>query len=226
MKRITVIVVNWNGKRFLSECLESLRRQTYRNFSTLVVDNGSEDDSVAFIEQHFPEVGIIPLSHNTGFAYANNIALKTLDTEYAAMLNNDAVADEKWLEALVNALDRCPEAGMAGSKMLFYDAKDMIDRVGDAYSTAGTGLLRGRGMPSESYHQAEKIFGACAGAALYRTAMFRDIGLFDEDFFILYEDVDLSFRAQLKGYECLYVPDAIAYHKASATIIHDSPTSV
>ena len=226
MKRVAAIVVNWNGKRFLSECLESLKRQTYRNFSTVVVDNGSEDDSVAFIEQHFPEVRLICLSHNTGFAYANNIALKELDTEYAALLNNDAVADEKWLESLVNGLDRCLEAGMAASKMLFYEAKHLIDRVGDAYSTAGTGLLRGRGMPSESYNKAEKIFGACAGAALYRTAMLRDVGLFDEDFFILYEDVDLSFRAQLKGYQCLYVPDAIVYHKASATIVHDSPTSV
>jgi GT2 family glycosyltransferase len=226
MKRVTVIVVNWNGKQFLSECLESLRHQSYRNFSTVVVDNGSEDDSVAFIEYHFPELRLIRLSHNTGFAYANNIAMKEADTEYIALLNNDAVADERWLESLVNALDACPEAGMAGSKMLFYDAKHIIDRVGDAYSTAGTGLLRGRGMSSESYDKPEKIFGACAGAALYRTDMLGDVGLFDEDFFLLYEDVDLSFRAQLKGYECLYVPDAIVYHKASATIVHDSPTSV
>ncbi len=226
MKRVTVIIVNWNGKRFLSECLESLRNQSYREFSAVVVDNGSEDDSAAFIERHFPEVRLICLAYNTGFAYANNIALKEADTEYAVLLNNDAVADEQWLDSLVSALDACPEAGMAASKMLFYNEKHIIDRVGDAYSTAGTGLLRGRGMSSESYDKPEKIFGACAGAAIYRTSMLDDVGLFDEDFFLLYEDVDLSFRVQLKGYECLYVPDAIVYHKASATIVHDSPTSV
>lgn len=226
MNRIEVIVVNWNGKHFLAECLDSLRRQTYQGFSTIVVDNGSQDDSVAFIEQNFPEVKLIRLPHNTGFAVANNIALRETEAEYAALLNNDAVSDEKWLETLANALDACPKAGLAASKMLFYDAKNIIDRVGDAYSTAGTGLLRGRGLSSRAYSKAEKIFGACAGAAMYRTSMLNDIGLFDEDFFLLYEDVDLSFRAQLKGYECLYVPDAVVYHKASATIVHDSPTSI
>lgn len=226
MKRITVIIVNWNGKRFLSECLNSLRNQTYQDFSTIVVDNGSEDGSTAFIAENFPEVRLIRLSCNTGFAVANNIALKQVDTEYAALLNNDAVADKSWLQTLMTALDDQTDAGLAASKMLFYDAPKVIDRVGDAYSDAGTGLLRGRGMPATSYNMPERIFGACAGAALYRMSMLNDIGLFDEDFFLLYEDVDLSFRAQLNGYPCLYVPNAVVYHKASATIVHDSPTSV
>jgi len=226
MKRITVIIVNWNGKRFLSECLNALRNQTCQDFSIILADNGSEDGSADFVSQNFPEVRLIRLSHNTGFAVANNIALKQVDTEYAALLNNDAVAEKTWLETLVHALDTHADVGFAASKMLFYDAPQIIDRVGDAYSDAGTGLLRGRGMPAASYDVPDRIFGACAGAALYRMSMLNEIGVFDEDFFLLYEDVDLSFRAQLSGYQCLYVPKAVVYHKASATIVHDSATSV
>jgi GT2 family glycosyltransferase len=114
-------------------------------------------------------------------------------------------------ESLIGALESCPEAGFAASKMLYYDNPEIIDRAGDSYTRAGAG---------------EWIFGACAGAALYRTRMLRDTGIFDEDFFLLYEDVDLSFKAQLKGYKCLYVPEAIVHHKASSSIIYDSPTSV
>jgi GT2 family glycosyltransferase len=110
--------------------------------------------------------------------------------------------------------------------MVFYDNPDIIDRVGDSYTVAGAGLLRGRGEPAHCYERKEWVFGACAGAALYRTVMLEDIGLFDEDFFLLYEDVDLSFRAQLRNYKCLYVPQAIVYHKGSSSIVHDSPTSV
>ena len=138
-----------------------------------------------------------------------------------AGLNNDAVPDTMWLKHLVEALDSYPEAGFAASKMFFYDDPETIDRAGDAYSRAGTGLLRGQGESASNYNKQEWIFGACAGAALYRTVMLNDIGLFDEDFFLLYEDVDLSFRAQLKGYRCLLVPDAVVYHKASSSIVYD-----
>ncbi|MDQ5984363.1 MAG: hypothetical protein CSYNP_00056 [Syntrophus sp. SKADARSKE-3] len=119
-----------------------------------------------------------------------------------------------------------PEAGFAASKMLFYDTPDIIDRAGDAYTTAGTALLKGRGCSAEDYSCRAWVFGACAGAALYRMAMLWDTGLFEEDFFLLYEDVDLSFRAQLKGYKCLYVPEAKVHHKGSGSIVHDSPISV
>jgi GT2 family glycosyltransferase len=110
--------------------------------------------------------------------------------------------------------------------MLYYDRPEVIDRCGDGYTRAGAGLLRGRGEPAGHYGRREWIFGACAGAALYRTSMLKDIGLFNEDFFLLYEDVDLSFRAQLKGYKCLYVPEALVYHKGSGSLVHDSPLSV
>lgn len=226
MDKVSIIVVNWNGKRFLSECLDGLRRQIYQPFSVILIDNGSSDGSVDFVNRNYPEVEIIALTKNLGFAAANNIALQTVQTEYVALLNNDAVPHPIWLNRLIEALESYPEAGFAASKMLFCDNPDVIDRAGDAYTRAGTGLLRGRGERARNFGKTEWIFGACAGAALYRTRMLKDIGLFDDDFFLLYEDVDLSFRAQVKGYKCVYVPEAIVYHKSSSSIVYDSPTSV
>ena len=223
---INVIIVNWNGRELLTECLESLRGQVYKPLDITLVDNGSIDGSVDFITQAYPEVRTIALQNNTGFSAANNNALKNVRSEYVALLNNDAVAHPMWLKNLVNALETHPKAAFAASKMLFYDNPNVIDRAGDAYTRAGAGLLRGRGVSADKCNRQEWIFGASAGAALYRTEMLSDIGFFDEDFFLLYEDVDLSFRAQLKGYKCLYVPEAVVYHKASSSIVYDSPISV
>ena len=225
-KQIAVVVVNWNGNTFLPQCLEALRNQSFQDMTTIVVDNGSKDDSVLTVKQQFPEVTLIELPENQGFAAANNIAIREADTDYIALLNNDAIAHPQWLETLMAALHRYPEAGFAASKMLYHDMPHIIDRAGDGYTTAGAGSLRGRGQAASTFCRTEWIFGACAGAALYRMAMLDDTGLFDEDFFLLYEDVDLSFRAQLKGYKCCYVPDAVVYHQASRTIGYDSPTSV
>ena len=223
---VLVIIVNWNGKKFLSECLDGLRQQIYKKFSAILVDNGSNDGSVDFVTHNYPEVKTIVLPKNLGFAAANNISLKTVQTEYVALLNNDAVAHPLWLKHLVEALESYPEVGFVASKMLFYENPKTIDRAGDAYTRAGTALLRGRGESASNYNKEEWVFGACAGAGLYRTLMLKDIDVFDEDFFLLYEDVDLSFRAQLKGYKCLFVPEAVVYHKASSSIVYDSPISV
>ena len=223
---ISVIIVNWNGRGYLAECLNSLRKQSFRRFSTILVDNGSTDGSVAFVRRNYPEVRLEALSRNTGFSAANNFAIRTVRSPYIALLNNDAVAHPQWLKTLVEALDARPEAGFAASRILFYQDRTIVDRAGDSYSTAGSGLLRGRGSPADAFDSKEWVFGACAAAALYRRSLFHDIGLFDEDFFLLYEDVDLSFRAQLRNYQCLYVPDAVVYHRASGSIVHDSPVSV
>lgn len=223
---VTVVVVNWNGRLVLEKCLDSLKRQTFPCFSVTVVDNGSTDGSAAFIRRRYPGVDLIALEENVGFAKANNIALQAVRTPYAALLNNDAQASPGWLEALVAALKRRPAAWAAASRMVFADRPDTIDRAGDAYTIEGAGLLRGRGAPAADYGAEEWVFGPCAGAALYRMKVLEEIGGFDEAFFLLYEDLDLSFRAQLKGYRCIYVPDAVVYHHASYTIGRDSSTSV
>jgi GT2 family glycosyltransferase len=224
--QVTVVVVNWNGKACLIQCLDALREQSVQGMAVIVVDNGSVDGSVEAVKQQFPEVTLISLTENLGFSAANNLAIRNVQTDYVALLNNDAIAHPLWLETLIDTMRRYPEAGFAASKMLYQDTPQIIDRAGDGYTTAGAGSLRGRGQSADTFCRTEWIFGACAGAALYRMAMLEDIGLFDEDFFLLYEDVDLSFRAQLKGYKCRYVPDAVVYHQASRTIGHDSPTSV
>ncbi len=226
MTLVSVIVVNWNGKELLQDCLGALQQQTYRYFRVILVDNGSNDGSVEFVNSCYPDVKTISLPDNVGFSAANNIAIKTVDTRYVALLNNDAVPDPSWLAELVETLEAHPRVGFAASKMLFHDRPHVIDRAGDGYTEAGVALLRGRGTTADGFDRCEPVFGACAGAALYRTAMFDDVGLFDEDFFLLYEDVDLSFRAQLRGYQCLYVPDAIVYHKVSRSVVRDSPVSV
>jgi len=223
---VSVIIVNWNGKKCLTECLDALRNQEFEDFSTILVDNGSNDGSVDFVGQNYPEVKTIALSENVGFSAANNIALKTIRTPYVALLNNDATAHPSWLKNLVQALENFKEAGFAASKICFSNDPSRIDRAGDSYTIAGVGLLRGRGMPSGAYNRQEWVLGACAAAAIYRTEMLYDIGLFDEDFYLLYEDVDLSLRAQLSGYRCLFVPEAIVYHKVSSSIMRDSPVSV
>jgi GT2 family glycosyltransferase len=223
---ITVIIVNWNGKDFIEECLRGLNKQIFKSFSIILVDNASDDGSLELVQKNHTEVKTVPLSENMGFAAANNIAIKSVDTEYVALLNPDTVPQPDWLKNLLSALENCPEAGFAASKMLLYDKPDRIDRAGDTYTKAGAALFKGRGESSSDFNNIGYVFGACAGAALYRQRMFDDIGFFDEDFFLLYEDVDLSFRAQLRGYKCLYAPDALVYHKASSSIGDDSPTSV
>ena len=223
---VTIIIVNWNGRLLLADCIDGIQKQTFRQFDTIVVDNGSEDDSVAFVSSTYPEVKLISLKRNLGFAKANNIAIQNSRSKYVALINNDAHVEPDWLGNLVYALENSPEAGLAASKMVYADNPAIIDRAGDGYSVAGAGILRGRGEDATHYNKPAWIFGACAGAALYRKDMLAEIGLFDEDFFLLYEDVDLSFRAQLNGYRCLYVPDAVVYHMATKSIGYDSAKSV
>jgi GT2 family glycosyltransferase len=215
--RTTVIVLNWNGRDLLEECLSSLAAQTDQDFETLVVDNGSTDGSVDFVRANFPKVRIMALPENYGFAKGNNIGMRAVRTERIALLNNDTRVDPAWLEKLNAAMDAHDDVGLCASKMLNYFHPDMIDTAGDEL---GVALAFKRGMGERDngdYSTSCFVFGACAGAALYRKRLLDQVGLFDESFVTNYEDVDLSFRAQLAGYRCLYVPDAIVYHKVGET---------
>jgi GT2 family glycosyltransferase len=221
---VSVIIVNWNGKNLLFPCLQSLRRQTFKDFEIIVVDNGSTDGSIELIQHHFPEVQVIALNANLGFSTANNIGIRHARGKYIALLNNDAEADPHWLEELVKALDTHREISFCASKMLLYHQPDLADACGDFYSVDGTGGKIGHLQSAVIYSEPREVFGACAGAAIYRRELLEELGGFDEDFFIAHEDTDLSFRAQLRGHRCLYVPTAIVYHKLSATIGANSPT--
>ena len=225
--RVTVVIPNWNGERFLSPCLSSLREQCLEHFETVLVDNGSTDGSVEFANLNFPEVRVLPLAENKGFSAAVNAGIKASHAEYVALLNNDTETDPAWLYALVRAAETHPEAGLFASKMVdFYDRR-VLDGAGDALRRSGLPLRLGHGeLDRGQYDETAFVFGACAGAALYKRNMLDDVGLFDEDFFANCEDGDLSFRAQLAGYRCLYVPESIIYHMGSATFGKRSPTAV
>lgn len=214
-----VVVPNWNGIEDLPECLDSLLKQSLKPH-IIVVDNGSSDGSVELIEEKYPDIELIRHDKNYGYSGGVNPGLRRaieMKVKYAAPFNNDAVADKDWLKELVGFLDQHQDAGIAACKLLS-EGGHRIDSTGDYYTNWGLPYPRGRGEnASDKYDKETDIFGASGGASLFRVSMLEEIGLFDEDFFAYYEDVDLSFRAQLAGFKVAYVPEAIVYHKISAT---------
>jgi GT2 family glycosyltransferase len=218
VKRVSVIIPNWNGKELLAPCLDSLYRQEFDDFETILIDNGSDDDSIGFVEKNFPQVRIIRFEENRGFSAAVNAGIAASSSLYVALLNNDALVQPRWLKELVGALDANAELGSAASKILFFSDPTSVNSAGDEFSWFGVAYQRRltRG-DADHFNTPRYVFSACAAAALYRRKLFEKIGLFDEGFFAYHEDVDLGFRAQLAGYRCLFVPTAIAHHKHRAT---------
>lgn len=216
--RVAVIIPNYNGAKLLPVCLDSLEGQSFRDFETVVVDNGSIDDSDGLLRDRYPWATVIGLPRNLGFAAAVNAGISGTESEFVALLNNDAEADPGWLATLVAALDRRPDISFCASKMLDFTDRSLIDSAGNCYAFNGRSLPRGfMAADSGHYDSEEEVFGACAGAALYRRSLFEEIGLFDKRFVSYKEDVDLDFRAQLAGRRCLYVPAAVCYHIGGAT---------
>jgi hypothetical protein len=221
--RVSVIVVNYNGKGLITDCLRAIEGQSFKNFEVIVVDNGSSDDSVVRIREfagrsHLSHaIRIIPLCRNLGFGGGNIVGLNHSQAEYVALLNNDTEAEQKWLEELITAMDSDPKIGICASKLIVYGT-DIIDSAGDGFSFLLKGFKRGEGEKASLYDKKEYIFGACAGAALYRRKMIDEVGFLDEDFFLIHEDTDLNLRAQLHGWKVLYVPTAIVYHKVRSSI--------
>ena len=216
--KASIIIPNWNGLTLLRECLGALERQSLKNFEIIVVDNGSTDDSVGWLKRNANSIKLIALNENRGFSTAVNQGIKASQAPYVVLLNNDTLARPEWLENLVRAMDKNPEASSGASRMLLYEPPHRIDSAGDGFSfRSGGGFNIGAGEPAESHLEPAWVFGACAGAAIYRRQLFEDIGLFDEDFFLVFEDVDLSLRAQMAGHRCLYVPEAVVHHHRGAS---------
>lgn len=216
--KATIIVPNFNGKNFLEECFASLYGQTFKNFSVFLVDNNSTDGSVEFVKENYPEIRIAELKKNKGFAGGVNEGLRKVKTEYVVVLNNDTIQEPNWLEELVRAAGNNSEFGIFASKVMQMENKRKIDSTGEFYTWWGMPYPRGRGeVDNGQYDNMTEIFGATGNGTLYRKEVFEKIGYFDEEFFAYYEDVDLSFRAQLAGFKCMFVPNAIIYHKIGAT---------
>ncbi len=214
----SVVIPNWNGIHLLVPCLNSLRAQTWRDFETVVVDNGSTDGSRDVLAREYPEVRVIPLEQNRGFAPAVNEGIRAARGSFVVLLNNDTEAAPRWLEELACAVNENPRAGIVACKLRLFDRRDYLHGAGDVYRVDGIPGNRGvweqdRGQ----YDDARGVFGACGGAAAYRKAMLDEIGGFDEALGSYCEDVDLNWRARWAGYACAYAPRAIVYHMISAT---------
>lgn len=216
--RVSVVIPNWNGQELLPLCLDSLRQQTYPNFEIIVADNGSTDGSLALLARDYPEVGVAALGENRGYAGAVNAGFRAASGQVLVVFNNDAEADPRWVEELVAALERRPEAGMATSRVRLFDRRDHLHTTGDFYGLDGIPGNRGVWQPDgPAYDEEAWVFGAAGVASAYRRSMLDEIGLLDEAFGSYLEDVDLSWRAQLTGHRCIYVPRAVVYHMVSAT---------
>jgi GT2 family glycosyltransferase len=220
----TLVIPTWNGRHLLDVCLAALRFQTWRDFAIVVVDNGSTDGTVAWMQECHPAVQVIGNGENRGFAAAVNQGIRASDSRYIVTLNNDTEPEPGWLAALVAAAENEPTVGMCASKMLFADRSAIINSTGICLDRAGIAWdRRGGELDDASEVEPVEVFGPCGGAALYRRAMLDEIGLFDEDFFAYLEDVDLAWRARRAGWRCLFVPTARVFHRHSATSKEGSP---
>ena len=213
----SVVVPSLNGAHLLPECLDSLARQSYANLEVIVADGASTDATQDLLARAYPDVRLLRLRRNAGFAGNVNAGLRAARGEVLCLFNNDAWAEPDWVEACVETLVSNPAIGSVASKVLFADART-INSAGDVFCRDGAARQRGAGEPDgPRWNQLEHVFGAMGGAAAYRRAMLADVGLLDEAFFMYLEDVDLAFRAQLLGWACLYQPLACVYHRGSAS---------
>ena len=215
--RLSVVIPNWNGKQFLAPCLDSLLAQTEPNIEVVMVDNASTDGSQAFVEAAYPDVRLIALPTNRGFTGACNAGMEAATGESIALLNNDTEVESDWAAQCIAAMDTQPEAGVVACKMLLHDRRDTLHTAGDFVTTAGRAGNRGFGQLDSGQFDSGYVFSACGGAAVYRRSMLDEIGLLDDDFFFLLEDVDIAWRAQLAGYKVFFAAEAVVYHHLSAT---------
>jgi len=224
---ITVVVVNWNRKNLLAACLDSLARQTWRDFEVVVVDNGSDDGSAALVKDlsaGYPvRLRLIENSNNRGFCAANNQGFAASRSELVALLNNDAEADPGWLAALSRVIRGSDDVGMAASKILVWEDPRRIDKAGHLMYPDGQNRGRGTGQLDQGqFDRVEETLWPDGCAAMYRRAMLDEVGGFDEEFFAYADDAELGLRGRIAGWTCLYAPDAVVRHHRGATLGLDS----
>ncbi len=216
MQTATVVIPNLNGMRYLKGCLDSLMTQSRQDFSVILIDNGSTDGSADYVESHYPEVAVYRNRTNEGFCRAVNAGIRMAKTPYVILLNNDTVCETSFVEELVAAIEKEKNCFSCASRMVRMDDPQRMDDGGDYYCALGWAYALGKGKPAARYDRRREIFSACAGAAIYRRAVFDEIGLFDEAHFAYLEDVDVAYRARIAGYRNLYIPEAVVRHVGSA----------
>ena len=221
---VAAVIVNFNGRGLIEPCLQSIFGQQLVPDEIVVVDNDSADGSAEEIERLFPSVRLLRPGRNLGYAGGCNLGIRATSSDLVATLNNDVVLDRAWLSTLFEQV-HAPWTFWA-SRILFFNSRDIVDSAGDGMAVVGAGYKTGHGESAARHTLPGEVFGPCAAAALYERSLLEDVGGFDEDFFLVYEDADLSMRARLKGHRCLYVPDAVAFHRVNQSIGNLSSTYV
>lgn len=220
--KASVIIPNYNGKKFLNTCLDSLKSQTESSFEIIIIDNASEDGSVDIIKEGYAEffgdrLKVSVLDKNYGFSRAVNEGIKLSCSPYVILLNNDTQADKYFVENLIKGIRKSKKIFSCSAKMVQFNHRDKIDSAGDYYTIIGCTFTKGYGKSPDNYNKREEIFSACGGAAIYRKKIFDEIGYFDEDHFAYLEDVDVGYRAKIYGYKNVFIPDALVYHVGSGS---------
>lgn len=214
---ISIVVLNHNGTRHLKSCFDSIKEQTNSDYETILVDNGSTDNSSDYVREKYPWVNILSLPVNQGFSRGVNTGIKKTKGEAVFLLNNDTVLDRECLDSIKRALKEHPQYLFFAPKMLSINQKGIIDSGGIIFRDYKC-YDRGQGQRDDIlFSKEEEVFGGCGGAVVFRKEFFEKVGYFDDDFFAYYEDVDLAFQAQLKGEKCLFIPRSRVYHSRGAT---------
>lgn len=221
---VSAIIVNYNGRQFVQDCLTSLLSQSRAVNEVIVVDNASTDGSMQQLEADFPSIKAIALEHNVGFPAACNRGIQEATSDLIAILNNDVILEQQWLQSLLSEV--APPWSFWASRIVFAAEPQRIDSAGDGMAVVGAAYKIGHGDLVDKHKTAREVFGPCAAAALYRRSMLEALNGFDEDFFLIYEDADLNMRARLLGFRCLYVPDAVVHHMVNTSIRTFSHTYV
>ena len=214
MAKVSIIVLNWNGKQYLQDCLISLSKVTYKNKEIIVVDNNSTDGSVEYITEKFPDIQVIKNKKNYGFAKGNNIGFSASKGEYILLLNNDTKVTPNFLTPLLEDFEKYPNIGCIQPQIRLFKNQQLLDGVGSYLTFTGFlyhfGYLKNRSQ--KKYTTQKEIFSAKGAAMLLRRVAIENVGLFDEDFFIFFEETDLCFRLWLAGYTVVYEPKSVLYH--------------
>ncbi len=214
MPKVSIIILNWNGKKFLKNCLDSLAQLTYPQVEIIVVDNNSTDGSQEFVKTNYQKVVLIENKENYGFAKGNNIGLKASTGDYILILNNDTIVTPNFLNSLIKDFENNPTIACLQPQIRLSGNRQLLDGVGAFLTFAGFlyhfGYLKDR--MQAKYNKKMKIFSAKGACMLLRRKAIEKVGLFDEDFFIFFEETDLCFRLWLAGYSVVYEPESVIYH--------------
>jgi GT2 family glycosyltransferase len=215
---VTVVVLNYNGKKHIRECLDSIFGMDYPQFKVVVVDNASNDGSLDSVKRSYPKAKIVKYSRNHGFAKAYNMVLEKVESDFIVLLNNDVTVEPGWLRELMPYITDDNDVSAVTPKMLFMKNTGEINAAGGKCDIFGSGWNRGNGETDNGqYESVEEVFYANCGAIVIRKNAWKDVGSFDEEYFLYGEDLDWCWRARLKGYRIFYVPHSRIYHEWRAS---------